>query len=190
MTKIAVVLAAGRGSRLGWRTDACSKSLVPLAGRPIIHHVLTSLAHAGISEAVVVLGHGGEELEANLGDGQELGIRLRYVWNRDYMLGNASSLWRALPLVGDESFLLVMGDHICSAALFATFLAGANGCNALAIDRSDLGAERTAEATKVTLQNGGIVDIGKELTRWDAIDTGVFCWTAGALPRCKASTFH
>ena len=180
MTKKAIVLAAGRGGRLQRRTDGHAKCLVPVAGRPLIHHVLTSLAEAGLSEAVVVVGYRGEQLEADLGDGQRFGIRLRYVWNRDYTLGNASSLWRALPIVGREPFLLVMGDHLCSATLLRTFLAGIDGGSAIAIDRSDLGEERTAEATKVALVDGQVVDIGKELERWDALDTGFSHWAAGA----------
>lgn len=180
MTDKAVVLAAGRGGRLTRRTDGCAKCLMPVAGRPLILHVLISLAKAGLQEAVVVLGYHGEQIEANLGDGQRFGIKLRYVWNRDYALGNASSLWRALPVVGGEPFLLVMGDHLCSATLLRTFLASAGGRSALAVDRSDLGAARTAEATKVALVNGLVVGIGKEMERWDGVDTGFSHWASGA----------
>ena len=180
MTEKVIVLAAGKGNRLRRRTNGYSKCLVPVAGRPLIHHVLTSLAEAGLREAVVVLGHHGEQLEASLGDGQQFGIKLHYVWNPDYALGNASSFWRALPAVGSEPFLLVMGDHLCSASLFRTVLADINGQSAIAVDRSDLGDERTAEATKVAMIDGVIVDIGKGLTRWDGVDTGVSHWSAGA----------
>jgi MurNAc alpha-1-phosphate uridylyltransferase len=181
MTNKAVVLAAGRGGRLERRTDGCAKCLVAVAGRPLIHYVLTSLAKAGLSEAVLVLGHHGEQAEANLGDGQRFGIKLHYVWNRDYTTGNASSLWRALPVVGGEPFLLAMADHLCSATLLRTFLASVDGRSAVAVDRSDLGAERTAEATKVALVDGVVADIGKELERWDGADTGFSHWAAGAL---------
>lgn len=181
MTRKAVVLAAGRGGRLEPRTEASPKCLVPVAGRPLIHHVLTSLSSAGLSEAVVVLGHHGEQVESNLGDGGQFGIETRYAWNHDYTKGNASSLWRALPVVGGEPFVLAMGDHLCSATLLRTFLAGIDGRSAIGIDRSDLGAERTAEATKVALNDGLVVDIGKELDRWDGVDTGFSHWPAGAL---------
>lgn len=180
MTSRAVVLAAGKGGRLHSRTNGRSKCLLPVAGQPLIHHVLASLRTAGVSEAVLVLGHEAEQIEANLGDGRRLGIRLQYVRNPEYASGNASSLWRALPVVGSEPFLLVMADHLCSATLFRTFLAGVEGRSALAVDRSDLGPERTAEATKVALVDGLVVDIGKELERWDALDTGVSHWAAGA----------
>ena len=180
MTNKAVILAAGRGGRLGCHTERCAKCLVPVAGRPLIDYVLTSLAKAGISEAVLTLGHHGEQLEAHLGDGERFGLKLHYAWNREYTSGNASSLWRALPLVAGEPFLLVMGDHLCSATLLRTFLAGVNGRSALGIDRADLGPQRAEEATKVALFDGLIADIGKELERWDAVDTGVSHWPAGA----------
>lgn len=180
MTKRAVVLAAGRGNRLERRTDACAKSLVPLAGKPLIHHVLASLAGAGISEAIIVIGYHGDQIRASLGDGHELGLTLRYVWNTDYRRGNASSLWCALPFVAGEPFLLVMGDHISSPTLLRSFLAGTDGHSALAIDRSELSDEVVAEATKVELLDGRVVDIGKGLSRWHALDTGFSYWVPGA----------
>ncbi len=175
-----VVLAAGRGHRLRHHTGEYPKCLIPVAGRPIIHYILSSLAGAGVRNVVLVLGHNGEQIEASLGDGGQFGLSLRYVWNRDYELGNASSLWRALPAVGSEPFLLVMGDHLCSTSLLRTFLSGVDGRSALAVDRSVLETRRTAEATKVALVDDRVADIGKDLTNWDAVDTGVFYWAAGA----------
>lgn len=180
MSRKAVVLAAGRGGRLEPRTDARPKCLLPVAGRPLIHHVLASLANAGLSKAVVVLGHHGEQVEADLGNGARFGIKLHYAWNEDYSKGNASSLWRALPAVDGEPFLLVMGDHLCSTTLLRTFLDGIDERAAIGIDRSDLGPERSAEATKVVLVDDRVVDIGKELDRWDGVDTGFSHWPAGA----------
>lgn len=185
MTKKAVVLAAGRGNRLERRTDACPKSLVSLAGKPLIHHVLASLAGAGITEAIIVIGYHGEQVRASLGDGRQFGLTLRYVWNPDYRRGNASSLWCALPYVAGEPFLLVMGDHISSPALLRSFLAGTDGHSALAIDRSEASEEIVAEATKVELLDGRVVNIGKGLSRWHALDTGFSYWVPGAFSAAR-----
>ncbi len=179
-TKKAVILAAGRGGRLGDHTAARAKCLVPVAGRPIVEHVLTALAGAGIREVYVVVGYQGEQVERTLGDGARFDVNIHYVRNPDYTRGNASSLWQALPAVESDPFLLVMSDHLCSASLFQGFLEQAGGRSALAVDRSGLDAERTAEATKVALLDGLIVDIGKDLEQWDALDTGVSHWAAGA----------
>ncbi len=180
MTNKAVVLAAGRGGRLERRTDRHAKGLVQVAGRPLIHYVLTALAQAGVREVVLVVGYHGEQLQADLGDGRRFGLKLHYVWNQDHTLGNANSLWRALPLVKNEPFLLVMGDHLCDPSLLHTLLAGADGHSMLAIDRSVLDDEQTAEATKVALVDGQVVDISKQLERWDAFDTGFSYWAPGA----------
>jgi choline kinase len=180
MTTRAVVLAAGRGGRLERHTDGRAKCLVPVAGRPLIDYVLASLAAADISEAVLVVGHHGDQVEAALG-ARRHGVRLRYAWNPDPASGNAASLRRALPLVEGAPFLLVMSDHLCAASLLRAVLRDVDG-RALAVDRTDLGPERAAEATKVALAGGRVVDLGKQLERWDAVDCGVSYWPAGALP--------
>lgn len=150
--------------------------MVPVAGRPMIDYVLTSLARAGICDAVLVLGYRGEQVQEHLGDGSRFGLTLRYAWNRDYTQGNASSLSAALPLVCNEPFLLVMADHLCSASLLRTFLGQVDGRSAIAVDRSSMGQERTNEATKVALTDGLVVDLGKGLERWEGVDTGFSYW--------------
>jgi choline kinase len=179
-TKRAVILAAGRGGRLGDHTAARAKCLVPVLGRPLIDYVLTALAGAGIEDVVVVVGYQGEQVEADVGDGERFGIRVQYVWNHDYMRGNASSLQQALPLVESEPFLLVMSDHLCSATLFRSFLEQVQGRSAIAVDASEHEAERVDEATKVALADGDVADLGKQIHPWHALDTGVSHWAAGA----------
>lgn len=180
MTETAVVLAAGLGSRLERHTEACAKALVPVAGRPLIHHVLGSLAAAGLRRAVVVLGYHGAQVEASVGDGADFGLSVRYVWNPHYERGNAGSLWCALPEVAGQPFLLAMSDHLCSPSLLQTFLQQARGRSALAVDRSQLDPERTAEATKVVLNDGLVAGLGKQIAGWHALDTGISHWAAGA----------
>ena len=178
MIEHAVVLAAGEGNRLRGLTNGRPKSLFPVAGKPLIDHVLTSLAEAGIDEAVIVLGYQGEEIEAHVGDGSRFALRVHYVWNEYYRLGNASSLWSALPLVAGSPFLLAMADHLCHPDLLRAFLVDVPDRIAIAIDRSTLDPERTDDATKVELRAGSIVDIGKRLASWDGIDTGFSLWPA------------
>ncbi len=178
MIKHAVVLAAGEGNRLRGLTNGRPKSLLTVADRPLIDHVLMSIAQAGIGEVVIVLGYEGEEIEAHVGDGSRFALRARYVRNEYYRLGNASSFWSALSLVAGNPFLLTMADHLCHADLLRAFLADVPDCVTIAIDRSTMDSERTDDATKVELLEGRIVDIGKRLARWDGIDTGFSLWPA------------
>jgi choline kinase len=153
---------------------------VHVAGRPLIEHVLASLSDAGVDEAVLVLGYHGDQVMAALGNGARHGMRLRYAWNPDHTTGNGTSLSRALPLVAGEPFLLVMSDHLCSPELLRTLVREAGGGDAIAVDRSELSPQAAAEATKVTTARGQVVDLGKDLLRWDAVDTGFSHWAPGA----------
>ncbi|HEX7949112.1 MAG TPA: NTP transferase domain-containing protein [Candidatus Limnocylindrales bacterium] len=100
---VGLVLAAGAGSRFGG-----GKLLAPLAGRPILQHVLDRLAEAGIDEVIVVLGHDAPAIEAAIAWRTE-----RRVVNRDPERGLASSLqtgMAALPSDADE-VLIALGDQ-------------------------------------------------------------------------------
>ncbi|MEP6871732.1 MAG: sugar phosphate nucleotidyltransferase, partial [Anaerolineaceae bacterium] len=75
----AVLLAAGRGSRLGVLTETQPKPLLVVAGRPIIVHILDGLRRAGIEEITVITGYLGDVLERELGNGEASSLSLRYV---------------------------------------------------------------------------------------------------------------
>ena len=75
----AIVLAAGRGYRLGGLTDSRSKVMLPVAGRPIIEWMLSELADAGIEEATIVQGYAGSRILTNLGSGKGVGLKLNFV---------------------------------------------------------------------------------------------------------------
>lgn len=98
---VAVILAAGKGTRM--RSDL-PKPLVPVAGRPILVWLLDSLAAAGVGEAVVVVGHGADQVRAALGD------RVRYAVQAEQR-GMAHAVACAREAVGDAPELLVfVGD--------------------------------------------------------------------------------
>lgn len=171
----AVVLAAGRGSRLRERTDSIPKCLVPVGGRPLIHYAFSSLAEVDVRRVIVVVGYRQRQLMSALGDGRRFGLQIETVSNPQYWLGNASSLARSLGSIGGP-FILTMADHIVSPDLFRNLIYAADGGNAIAVDRSVLTPERFAEATKVSSSDGTVTAIGKELPEWDSTDTGVSYW--------------
>ena len=75
----AIVLAAGRGSRLGGLTDSRCKVMLPVAGKPIIEWVLMELSEAGVKEAIIVHGYAGSRVLSYLGSGRSLGMKLSFV---------------------------------------------------------------------------------------------------------------
>lgn len=105
----AMILAAGRGTRMAPLTDACPKPLLPLAGKPLIVHHIEKLVAAGITDIVINHAWLGEQIERALGDGSSFGCSIQYSGEVE-ALETAGGVYQALPLLGDEPFLLVNGD--------------------------------------------------------------------------------
>jgi len=110
----AVVLAAGKGTRLEPLTNDKPKALVKVAGKPIIEHVFDTLVGLNIDDFVVVVGHLKEQIIERYGDTYE-GTPITYAHQRE-QLGLAHALLQAEPYV-DEDFILMLGDNIFRANL-------------------------------------------------------------------------
>ncbi len=105
-----MILAAGRGERMRPLTDHTPKPLLPIAGTPLIVHHLKALRAAGIVEVVINTGHLGEQLPAALGDGQHWGMRILWSPEPPEALETGGGIFQALPLLGQEPFIVVNGD--------------------------------------------------------------------------------
>jgi NDP-sugar pyrophosphorylase family protein len=112
----AMVLAAGRGTRLAPLTDTTPKPLLPVAGRPLLEHILAFLRAGGIEEVVVNLHHRGDVIERHVGDGSRFGLRVRYSWE-DPILDTGGGIKRAEPLLAGEPFVVVNGDSLLEMRL-------------------------------------------------------------------------
>jgi choline kinase len=173
----ALILAAGDGDRLQPLSDGLPKPLLKVGGRPIIVHVLEALGASGVEDATIVIGYRGEMIRAALA-GPRPGMALRFVDNPAYDLGNAHSLWAARgAMPRDGSFVLAMGDHLVEPPLITALVAGAGDRCRLAIDRTVAADPRAAGATRALVRDGRVMDLGKDLFDWNALDTGTF-WCA------------
>lgn len=105
----AMILAAGRGTRMAPLTDHCPKPLLPLAGKPLIVHHIEKLVAAGIHEIVINHAWLGPMIEEALGDGRQWGAEIQYSAEAQ-ALETAGGIIQALPLLGSDPFLLVNGD--------------------------------------------------------------------------------
>lgn len=105
----AMILAAGKGERLRPLTLHTPKPLVPVAGVPLIEYHLRALAAAGITEVVINHAWLGQQIEDHLGDGARFGVHIRYSAENE-PLETGGGIFRALPLLGREPFVLVNGD--------------------------------------------------------------------------------
>lgn len=100
---VAMVLAAGFGTRLGALTQERPKPMLPVCGVPLVEWAVRWLAHHGIEEVVVNLHHLGEQIEAVLGDGARLGVKVRYSHEDGMILGTGGGLRHARELLDDGS---------------------------------------------------------------------------------------
>src|SRR5688572_2883593 len=107
----ALILTAGLGTRLRPLSYERAKGALPVAGEPLVRRILRWLADGGVTEAVLNLHHLPHTLTALVGDGSDLGVRVRYSWETP-VLGSAGGPRRALPLLGRSTFLIVNGDTL------------------------------------------------------------------------------
>jgi len=106
----AMLLAAGRGERMRPLTDALPKPLLPVRGKPLIVYHLEKLARLGVQTAVINLAWLGSQLRAALGDGARWGLRIHYSDEGTQALDVGGGIFRALPWLGSEPFLVVSSD--------------------------------------------------------------------------------
>ncbi|HDM67105.1 MAG TPA: nucleotidyltransferase, partial [Thermoplasmatales archaeon] len=176
----AVILAAGRGSRISAMSKGAPKPLLRLLGLSLIERVILSARESGISEFIIITGFQGEKIREELGSGEKYNVKITYIENEEWDRGNAISLLKAREVV-DEPFLLFMCDHIFEPSvvdlLRNKFYGSREDRCLLVIDTSPPRYIDVEEATKVKTHGDRIVDIGKNLEDYDGVDCGLFLLT-------------
>ncbi|MCW3134334.1 MAG: sugar phosphate nucleotidyltransferase [Methanophagales archaeon] len=110
----AVILVAGEGKRMRPLTYERPKVMLPIAGKPIIEHLLEEIKEVGINDFVFVVGYHDETIRDYFGKGERWDVNIQYVTQKT-QLGTADALRRTEGLIEDK-FLLLNGDTIVSAA--------------------------------------------------------------------------
>jgi len=105
----AMILAAGRGERLRPITDNIPKPLVEVKGKPLIQYHVEALVAAGFKDLVINHAWHGEKIEQAMGDGRRFGAVIQYS-AEGTALETGGGIFKAMPLLGDEPFLVVNGD--------------------------------------------------------------------------------
>ena len=105
-----MILAAGRGERMGALTALQPKPLLTIGDRPLIEHHVARLAASGIDEIVINLSYRGTQIREHLGDGSRFGVSIAYSEEGEPPLETAGGIVQALPLLGLEPFVLVNSD--------------------------------------------------------------------------------
>lgn len=112
--KKAMVLAAGKGTRMRPLTDNLPKPLVPFMGKALIDHALDRLAEAGIEEAIVNIHHFADLMEAHLAARIAAGVgpRITISDERGLLLETGGGIKKALPLLGDDPIITFNSDSV------------------------------------------------------------------------------
>jgi len=174
---VAVILAAGEGSRLRNGRSSVSKPLVRLRGLSIAERSVAQLLMAGVERFVVVLGCDAALVRREF---ERVAKRRRcdisFVEAANWEKGNGCSAMAAGPLVGDNPFLLTMVDHLLAPEMIRDVLAEplAQDEVALAVDYDAENVFDVPDLTKVEVCEERIAAIGKNLATWNAGDTGLF----------------
>jgi choline kinase len=173
-----IILAAGDGDRMGPLTAIYPKVLLPVNGKRLIGYPIEALATVGIRDIAIVVGYLGDDVLEALSNGSAFDVRLQYIYNSDYLGGNAISVYKAREWAQGEPVVLCMGDHLIDGEIVKRLLDRPVFNDTLCIDFTPDRHHEIAEATKVIVDSAGCIkNIGKDLVYWDALDTGVFLLT-------------
>jgi N-acetyl-alpha-D-muramate 1-phosphate uridylyltransferase len=121
------ILAGGLATRLLPLSETLPKVLFEIAGKPFLDYQLAALREQNLNDIVVCAGYLGEKIQQTFGDGQRYGVHIRYSFDGPTLLGTGGAIRRALPLLGDNFFVLY-GDSFLqidySAVAAAFFKSG------------------------------------------------------------------
>jgi 1L-myo-inositol 1-phosphate cytidylyltransferase len=183
-----LILAAGNGSRIAAVSRGVPKPLVPLCGVPLLEHVMMSSQQAGIEKFVIVAGYRADSIRSWLDTRSYIGTSVTLIENLQYQKANGVSALAAKEEFHDP-FLLLMADHIFEAKTAKALLQQPLAADEviLAVDHKLDCVFDLEDATKVRRRGSLILEIGKDLARYDALDTGMFLCSPELFNRLEAA---
>ena len=118
----AMILAAGRGERMRPLTDSMPKPLLKVQNKPLIVWHIEKLAKAGFKDIIINIAYLGDKIMDALGNGSKWGVNIIYSDEQNSgALESAGGIKKALPLLGDKTFLVINGDIFCEYNFDPTF---------------------------------------------------------------------
>ncbi|MCA1659948.1 MAG: nucleotidyltransferase family protein, partial [Verrucomicrobiaceae bacterium] len=109
----AVLLAAGRGTRMRELTEALPKPMLKVRGKPVLQHIVEGLREAGITDFLIIVGWHAEVVKDFFGDGSKLSVQIEYA-TQEEQNGTGKVVELARGFTGEEPFVLSYGDILIS----------------------------------------------------------------------------
>ncbi len=186
----AVIIAAGNGSRLQGYQNNCPKPLLKVGGIPLIQRVIVAAKKKGITDLVIVLGYQAARIRKRI-NAKKLGVRITWVRNLDWRKPNGVSLLKAEKYL-DGPFFLFMADHVFDPKILKKLdgVSIAKEGGLLCVDYRLNRVANLDDATKVRTENNRMINLGKSLTDFNAIDTGIFILTPAIFDALRQSQLN
>jgi NDP-sugar pyrophosphorylase family protein len=175
------------GTRLYPLTQHRPKSLVEVLGEPFIAHQLRLLKASGLERVVLCIGHQGASLRDYTGNGKHFGLKVDYSVDGPMLLGTGGAVRQALPLLGDEFFVLYGDSYLpCDYETIGRHFQTSGKQALMTVFRND----RQWDTSNVEMSDGGAIvayDKNSPNSRMDHIDYGLGAFCASAFRRVPAN---
>ena len=151
---IAMILSAGRGERLRPITDSVPKALVEVRGVSLLERHLASVKSAGIDTVVINLGWLGDKIIERVGSGSNYGLNVVYSPEDDNVLETGGGIHRALPMLGNQPFLVINADIYTDMPMPAASLGGDDMGQLMLVPRPRFKSKGDFDLTDTRARNG------------------------------------
>lgn len=155
--KSAVILAAGRGRRLGYHTNALPKPMLRVLGKPILDYILANLAYVGINRVLLVVGYLNEHIRSAYSHNSKFGLNISFAEQTEQS-GTGAATLLSRNFVGDEPFFLGWGDSLATVNEYESLFQMFKTEQPEALMMLNY-VKNTQAGAEVDFQNGKIVSI-------------------------------
>ena len=185
----AMILAAGKGTRVRPLTNEMPKPMIPIIGKPVMEYLIEELARHGFNEIMINVSHLPEKIESYFGNGERLGVEIGYSFEgyikngeiQSTALGSAGGLKRIQDFGGffDDTFLVVCGDALIDLDLSAAVRQHWKSGAVASICTAEVDSHQVSDyGVVVSEKNGQITSFQEKPTAEEAlsnqVNTGIY----------------
>jgi NDP-sugar pyrophosphorylase family protein len=184
------ILCGGLGTRLYPLTQQTPKALIEILDEPFLAHQLRLLKSSGIEKVVLLVGRFGESLRDYAGDGARFGLKVEYSFDGPVLLGTGGAVRQALPLLGDEFFVLYGDSYLpCDYRAVVSSFHAAGKQALMTVFRNEGKWDTSNVEISADGQSIRAYDKKNQTPRMHYIDYGLGAFRASAFDRVPPATF-